>query len=147
MAKKPPPDPHTHLRLEDLSDIAVLEAFEASFNGDASCTTQDVVAQLELNVETPNRFVGARLGWLKRLGVIDREDGKWFFTNEGWDVFESRRLNARQAEQLERLGERGPAAVSEWLANAMMTASGTRYGVLRRQVRHAELRRKAGFSR
>ena len=72
------------LKLEDFSDRELLFAFEDHADEDGLVTSQGLAEGLGLN-EAPTRNVAIRLSWLKRYGVVyrDQDANAWGLTEIG----------------------------------------------------------------
>lgn len=144
-----PPKNEPHLRLVDISDGDALRFLAQAINGDGMASTEDIAAQMNVRDMFPRRVVGARFGWLRRLGYVDRDEdtGLWFFTVEGEAFYESLTVNARDRQAIERLEEKSLGAVTSMLAAKMMSGTQLHHDAIRRQIHHGQLRRKAGLTR
>lgn len=65
--------PLESLRLVDFSDREILLILRDVADDEGWATAADMAVHIDLRKEHPQRFVGARLGWLFRYGAVERE--------------------------------------------------------------------------
>lgn len=105
------------LRLEDYSDRELLYALERASDSDGAASSADVARELGITTANPHHSVAVRFGWLRRYGVLEREeDGRWALTDDGAAVVRGR-LRARAERALEELGEE-----ELWLLSQRLTS-------------------------
>lgn len=138
--------PEQHLRLEDLPDIELLHALYEASDETGRATSGDIAEHLQIHARYPKRMVGARMSWLVRMGLVDRDDdGFWSLSAEGRQIYKGRNLNSRQTEQLAKLLAGNLAGAASLLTSHIGGSGDVQFNTVRRQMRYAELRRKRGL--
>jgi DNA-binding IclR family transcriptional regulator len=132
--------PREHLRLEDVSDRYLLEVLATvQTDVEEGASSEDIAAEIGLDVQYPKRCVSSRFVWLRRYGVVDRdaETGKWRFTEDGLKLFRSG-LRARERERFASMDEASLAAVTTEVANRLGGMRGSTYHVTRREFQRGQ---------
>jgi hypothetical protein len=127
--------PRQTFKLADVSDRELLALLQDVSDDDGMASTADLAAVADLNAKHPLSNVGVRLGYLRRIGMLDRDPKtmRWFLTTLG-SRFVSGRLTAAQRKALEALRDEGSAwAATESLASLLGGASQAQATMMRRQ--------------
>lgn len=137
-----------HLRLEDISDRALLEVLELVQVDMDGATSEDIAAELGLDVQYPKRCVGIRFGWMRRYGILKRdpETKKWSFTEDGWRLHKGA-LKGRELDRFLQMDEDKLAGVTSIIADRLVSLSGTAQNMTRREWTHGDAKRRQGFRR
>ena len=126
------------MRLADFSDRELLALIKDHGDSDGSVSTADLVVAIELNTPHPLTNVGVRLGYLRRIGMLERDSDtrRWYLTTLG-DRFVRGHLTAGQRRALEALHDEGAAwAATESLSRLLGGASEAQATMMRRQWQH-----------
>src|SRR5262245_10494621 len=89
------------LKLEDFSDPELLAALEDYADGDGLVSTHALAEGLNLRtLKHPVQSIAIRLSWLKRYGIVYRdEEGRWGLTPTGAGIVHAK-LTAGQRRAL-----------------------------------------------
>jgi DNA-binding IclR family transcriptional regulator len=126
------------MRNEDYSDREFLSMLVDAADGDMSVSTAELAAHIDLPGAHPLTNVGVRLGYLRRIGMVERdtENQRWYLTPLG-DRFVRGHMTAAQRRALESLRDEGAAwAATESLASLLGGASQAQATMMRRQWQH-----------
>jgi hypothetical protein len=129
--------PHRAFRLADVSDRELLALLKDVADSDGTASTSEVAAVADLESEHPLTNVGVRLGYLRKIGMLERdEDMRWFLTTVG-ERFVGGKLTTAQRKALEALRDEGSAwQATEALSSLLGKASYTQATMMRRQWQH-----------
>ena len=127
------------LRLEDMSDIELLRAFDDACDNEGKATSREAAAQLDEG-EDAAMSVARRFTWYKAWGLMERDEetGRWSFTPEGRRMYETAQLSKRDRERLERNAHAAVLAAGDIFGGSLDRAQ---LKMLRRQLRHQEASR------
>lgn len=131
------------MRLADFSDRELLALMQDVGDGDGSVSTADLATALDLKTKHPLTNVGVRLGYLRKIGMLERdtESMRWYLTPLGVR-FARGHLTAPQRRALEALRDEGAAwAATESLASLLGGASEAQATMMRRQWQYGWARR------
>lgn len=83
-----------HLTLYDFRDLDLMIASSETSNDDGLFSTEDLATALKM--EDDMRAVAMRLAWMRRFGVMDRDEtlGMWRLTRAGGRHIEAKRVAA-----------------------------------------------------
>lgn len=130
------------LTLYDFSDPEFLAVCQDVQNAFGYFKTTEVSDRLNLDVKHPNNNVGIRLGWLKRYGVVEREEDKesdyyrhWRLTEEGAAVVNAH-LNPNQRRAMEGLGIEQSLEVAKLLTDRYQVSGRATANLVRRQIQY-----------
>ena len=129
--------PDQHLRLVDVSDIALLAVLERVGDEEGWASSVDVAGELALDALYPARNVGSRLGWLRRYGAVERDGGRWRMTAIGHRLYAAA-LDGEQLSVLDRLSRDDLLAVTHWLADRMPRVRREAASLIRREFKYGE---------
>jgi hypothetical protein len=136
------------LTILDYSDrellLIVMEEAEADADGFAH--THDIAARLGLDVKHPNNSTGVRLGYLKRIGAVEKADphdfqeswegSKWTVTPIG-RMMATGQLKSAARKQLESMGPEGMMLLTRFAAQRVREAPNeTVARLVQREWRH-----------
>ena len=132
------------LRLEDFSDRELLFALEEHADSNGMVTVLALAEGMGLSgLDHPTRNLSSRLSWLRRYGVVDRDEKRrWFLTTEGARILHMG-LKRREATALEGMDEHALFAAMEMFGNRFMSARPESATMAQRQWRYAMAQRKA----
>lgn len=127
------------LTLYDFSDMEFLHVLLDLATADGWVTTTELAEALRLDVKHPNQNVGVRLGWLKRLGVVERDEEPhsetrwaWRLTEEGQAVMDAR-LRKREENLLEGLAPEMMVEITNYLTARYHRVGEATANLIRRQ--------------
>ena len=128
------------MRIADVSDREVVALAQDVAHGNGGFTTADLAVRFGYDLESdhhPLGHVGVRLGYLRKLGMFERDEtGLWYLTPLG-GRFARGGLTATQRKALESLKDEGAAwAATESLARLLGGAGDTQAAMMRRQWQH-----------
>jgi hypothetical protein len=126
------------MKLNDVSDREVLALCSDIAGPEGDFSTADFAAAVDMAVKHPLSNVGVRLGYLRRIGMIERDlDSKrWYLTPLGVTYVRGS-LTTAQRRALEALRDEGSAwAATEQLAALLQDASLSQATMMRRQWQH-----------
>jgi hypothetical protein len=126
------------MRLNDVADREVLALIQDASDGDGQASTAAVAALIALDSKYPLTNVGVRLGYLRRIGMLERDSETmgWYLTPLG-ARFVRGKLTAAQQRALEALKDEGSAwAATESLSRLLGDASQAQATMMRRQWQH-----------
>ena len=135
------------LKLEDFSDRELLYALEEHADGDGLCSSQELAEGLGLGkasgLKHPNQNVAIRLSWLKRYGVVyrDEESKRWGLTPVGQRILHSK-LKAAERRALEDLDPEKLLVVMKEIGATMLTAGDEAMTMATRDFRYTTAARK-----
>lgn len=134
--------PRHSFRLAEVSDRELLALLRDVADSDGTASTLDVAAAADLETEHPLTNVGVRLGYLRKIGMLERDDDmRWYLTTVG-ARFVGGKLTAAQKRALEALRDEGSAwQATEALSSLLGDASYTQATMMRRQWQHGWARR------
>lgn len=114
MARRAQKNGQRHATLYDFRDLDILMRLEDESNEDGWVETEALASALGFD-EDGRRHVGIRLAWMKRYGMIQRDDrtGLWRLSPGGERVIRAK-LRAATARELEALDD---DAMIEVMAN------------------------------
>ena len=124
--------------IASVSDREVLALARDHADADGQFSTADLAAAFDLNVKHPLSNVGVRLGYLRRIGMLERDSdsGRWYLTIIG-EHFAKGQLTAAQRRALESLRDGGAAwAATESLSSLLREAGDAQATMMRRQWQH-----------
>lgn len=128
------------LRLEDFSDHDLLYALERVEDEEGNATAQEIAEGIGIDHEHPTQCVGIRLGWLKRMGIVDRKEekhvGLWHLTDKGYALIHPNRLSPAAQKALDLLDEGQRLLVTEAVASQMRRTSREGVHLSRRAWKH-----------
>lgn len=130
--------PPRSMRLADYSDRELLALLMDRRDTDGTVSTADLAAAIDLDTKHPLSNVGVRLGYLRRIGMLERDADtkRWYLTTLG-HRFVVGRLTTAQRNALEALRDEGAAWVAtESLAGLLGAASEAQATMMRRQWQH-----------
>lgn len=131
--------------IASVSDREVLALARDRADADGQFSTADLAAAFDLTVKHPLSNVGVRLGYLRRIGMLERdpENGRWYLTVIG-EKFARGGLTAVQRRALESLRDEGAAwAATESLSGLLRAAGDTQATMMRRQWQHGWAQRNS----
>ena len=130
------------MRLEDYSDREFLATLRDVLDGNGQASTQDVVDRVGLTSKRPRSNVGVRLGYMKRIGLVARDDEthRWFLTPVG-ERFVAGRLTKAQENAIAALNEGSAWLATGQLASLLRDAGDQQATLMRRQWQHGWLQR------
>lgn len=131
------------MRLADFSDRELLALMQDVGDGDGSVSTADLATALDLKTKHPLTNVGVRLGYLRKIGMLERdtESQRWYMTPLG-ERFVHGHLTAAQRRALDAVRDEGSAwAATESLASLLGGASEAQATMMRRQWQYGWARR------
>lgn len=125
------------MKLADVDDRETLALARDIANGDGTFTTAELAAAFALDTKHPLSNVGIRLGYLKRIGMLERDENRrWYLTPVG-ERFVNGGLTAAQRRALDTLKDEGAAwAATESLSKLLSSAGDTQATMMRRQWQH-----------
>lgn len=135
------------LKLEDFSDPELLYALEDYADSDGLVSTHGLVEGLGLvanpNLKHPVSSVAIRLAWLKRYGIVrrDQESGRWGLTEIGQRVMHGR-LSAAQKRLVEGLDGDDLLSIVQALGGRVVGASAESAKMAEREWRYSLAQRK-----
>lgn len=118
--------------IRDFTDRELLHLLLDYTNGSGGLTTFELVERLHLSGENTLSQAGSRLGWLKRYGMVDRSEGRWYVTADAEQMVRAR-LNAAKERALATLTDREALTALTFLTPTYMGMSETRGHLLRRE--------------
>jgi hypothetical protein len=107
------------LKLEDFADHELLYALEEHADADGTISSSELADALGLaGLEHPTNNVSSRLAWLKRYGIVYRDEDtkRWGFTPVGMNLMHGR-LTAAQTRMLDNLDP--DMLLSKWAASSL----------------------------
>jgi hypothetical protein len=137
------------LKLEDFADHELLYALEEHADADGTISSSELADALGLaGLEHPTNNVSSRLAWLKRYGIVYRDEDtkRWGFTPVGMNLMHGR-LTAAQTRMLDNLDpdmllilvqQVGGKLVTSHREAATMAAREWRYNLAARRRAHPE---------
>lgn len=149
-------DKLTDLRITTISDREVLWWLSDSVDGEGWATSKEIVATVGASLfdhPHPHRLVSNRLGWLMRLGAVDREflwdeEGRILHTKEGKPRYSQRwrltdvglafmqgSLTKRQEESMRAMSSDKMYAVTYLLAESYAGMQEEERSLVRRALR------------
>lgn len=134
------------MKITDVSDREVLAILRDATNGDGQASTLDIATRFDYNTESghPLTNVGVRLGYLRKIGMIERDADTrgWYLTQLG-ERFVRGKLTAGQQRALDALRDEGAAwAATESLSRLLGEASDAQRTMMRRQWQHGWAQRR-----
>lgn len=126
------------MKLADVGDREVLALCQDISGPEGDFSTADFAAAVDMAVKHPLSNVGVRLGYLRRIGMIERDPAtkRWYLTPLG-TVYVRGRLTAAQSRALEALRDEGSAwAATEQLSRLLQDAGEAQATMMRRQWQH-----------
>lgn len=143
MARRRASERPASLRLGDLSDRELLWAYDRAA-GESGATAQEVADEMGLNGNS-GQSVAIRFGWLRRLGVMDKDSsGLWVPTSVGEEIIAAQ-LKKAQERQLEGMNDAQRYAETMVLTQRFASMNNRVVGdMMRRQLTHgmAQYRRR-----
>jgi hypothetical protein len=142
------------LKLEDFSDHELLYALEDHADADGLVSSEALANGLGLTgLEHPTQNVAIRLSWLKRYGIVyrDEDTGRWGYTPVGRNLMHGR-LTAAQKRMLDGMDPDamltlvqavGGKIVTAHREAATMAAREWKYNLAARRRAHPEEAQKA----
>ncbi|MFL5861136.1 MAG: hypothetical protein ACJ780_10185 [Solirubrobacteraceae bacterium] len=130
--------PRQSFRLADFSDRELLALMRDVGGEEGVCSTRDIAEAADVGTKHPLTNVGVRLGYLRRIGMLERdpETRKWYLTPLG-ERFVRGKLTPGQRRALEALRDEGAAwAATESLARLLGDADTAQATMMRRQWQH-----------
>lgn len=109
------------LQLRDFSDLELLRRIQdvvdaLKMDTGGFVTAEDVAKELGLAHPNPVQCVRARFSWLKRYGILEKNDvGEWRITNAGVAALEAR-LSKTVATGYERMNDGQKVALANLLS-------------------------------
>lgn len=130
------------LTLEDFSDRELLFALEEHSDADGFVSSKGLAEGMGLK-EGMHRNIAIRLAWLKRYGVVYREDesGRWGLTTAGERIMHGS-LRAAERRALDALDEGRLYAAMEVLTTSYVDAHNEAATMAARHWRYAMAQRK-----
>lgn len=125
------------MKLADVNDRETLALAVDVSDGDGTFTTGELAAAFALDTKHPLTNVGVRLGYLKKIGMLERDDhSRWYLTPLG-ERFVNGGLTAAQRRALDTLKSEGAAwAATESLSSLLREAGDTQATMMRRSWQH-----------
>lgn len=133
------------LRLEEFSDLELLAALIEHADDEGQISSAELADALGLSgLKHPRRNVAIRLSWLKRYGVLYRDETtqKWGLTPVGETLINGN-LRAAERRLLEGLDQGKLYAVIREVSRSMVEAHDEAATMAARQWRHGMAQRKA----
>jgi hypothetical protein len=136
------------LRLDDFSDRELLFVVDDAADDEGWASTADVAEALNLASEHPKMNAGIRLGYLRRLGVLERHpDTKlWRLTTLGEHV-RGGRLDPAVLAALEGLSDEQVLVATTTLAKHLVAAGPESATLMRREWTHGMAQRRFAWAR
>src|SRR5687767_7783145 len=103
------------LRLLDFSDRELLHVIYENAQDDGWADPADIVDALGIDHKHPRQCVGSRFGWLRKKGVLERDDAGFVRLTEIGEASRAGKLTASQERQLDRLGAGDLLMLTRWL--------------------------------
>jgi hypothetical protein len=130
-----------HATLYDFRDLDLLMKLDAESDSDGWVETEALAAALGFD-DDGVRNVGIRLGWMKRYGMIQRDErtGVWRLSPGGERVIEAR-LRAATKRELEKLDDESMIEVMANVAHRYRHADAMTATILRREFLFGTQRR------
>jgi hypothetical protein len=134
--------PRQSFRLAEVSDRELLALLRDVSDDDGMASTADVAAAADLDVKHPLSNVGVRLGYLRKIGMLDRHSDtqRWYLTTLG-ERFVRGQLTPAQRRALEALRDGSAWAATESLSRLLGDASLAQATMMRRQWQHGWAKR------
>src|ERR1700749_4815223 len=131
--------------IADASDRELAAIVHQVAGSDGQATTRDIADEGGLATKHPLTNVGVRLGYLRKIGILDRdpETRGWFLPPIG-ERFMSGQLTAAQRRALAALSEGSSVAATEALAALLAEANQVQQTMMRRQWQHGWANRRNG---
>ena len=128
------PDTFTIAAISDREVLALARDIASDITN--TFTTAEVAEHFDVTSKRPLVSVGVRLGYLRKLGMLERQSpGTWYLTPLGERMVKSA-LTAPQRRALASLHEGGAWAATESLASLLGAAGVTQAAMMRRQWAH-----------
>lgn len=133
--------------LRDASDRELLALLQDATDRDGQASTRAIADRANLQSRRPLVNVGVRLGYLRRIGMLERdpETAGWYLTPAG-ESFVAGRLSAAARRALDDLDGGAAWAATEQLGELLRLAGPEQATLMRRQWQHSWLRRN-GYRR
>lgn len=133
------------LKLTEFEDFELLHLLEQEAGSDGWTTTEDLARELSLDVRYPIRNVGSRLGWLRRYGVLERDEdgaaGRYRMTAIGRQLLHGT-LTKAQERALAEAGEGRLLAITRAVGGQLTAAGDEASALMHRQWRYSHARRR-----
>jgi hypothetical protein len=139
-----------NLQLVEFTDREFLFVLDDALDAGGYANARQIQDVLQLDHPEPTRCIGSRCAWLRRLGVVDYDRNQPRGATTRWTITEEGRgyMNGELSKELQKLlDDRSPARsvmVLRQLREEYEGADNTKAGMMRREWRTGELRRKRG---
>lgn len=139
---------HTQLTLYDFSDEEFLAVLQDQADGSGWAFTSDIAQSIKIDTKHPNNNVGIRLGWLKKYGVVERDErvgsptkGAWRLTRVGEAVVNASFTTA-QKNAMKNLGTEQIWEAAKTITDRYVVANAATASLVRRQFLLGHHRRR-----
>lgn len=128
--------------LREASDRELLAYLQDAADADGQASTFAIADLADLKAKRPLVNVGVRLGYLRRVGLVERDPDTrgWYLTAIG-ETFVAGRLPAAARRALDHLDGGAAWAATEQLGELLRAAGPEQATMMRRQWQHSWLRR------
>lgn len=134
------------LTILDFSDreLLLIVMEEAEADSDGYCDTQAITDRLVLDVKHPNNSVGVRMGYLRRIGAVEKDpehdsstgQTRWTVTPQG-RLLAAGQIRAAAQRQLDSMGTESMVLLARFIGRRTVDAeTQTARKMIQREWRH-----------
>jgi hypothetical protein len=130
------------LRLTEFEDIELMFKVVDSADPETGVATAQAIAEnIGLDDKDPQRNVGARLAWLRRYGVVDKNSKGWYVNEIGEQLMRGE-LTAAQKQAFAQLSQPRTLAAARRLSQVLAEAGPEAAVMMHRQWRYGLAQRR-----
>ena len=130
------------LKLTEFEDIELMFVVADSADPETGVASSQAIADnLGIKDKDPTRNVGARLAWLRRYGVVDKNTKGWYVNETGEQLMRGE-LTAAQKQAFAQLSQPRTLAAARRLSQVLQEAGPEAAALMHRQWRYGLAQRR-----